>query len=328
MQCENKNSPTSNRFKSLQIISQNFYICYFFTTFAAEFTINTPLTMKEIKITQSITPRESENISRYFTNISSTHPLDPDREADLAVLIRRGDIQARNELVTANLRFVISVAKQYQNLGVPLDDLINEGNIGLIRAAERFDHTRGFKFATFAVWWIRQAIVSFLVDKSRLVRLPQNITHVLHRIRSVAGTFEQENQRPPSTEELATLTGMSAEKLEEYLGHTNSILSMDAPLTADTDATVGDMLADTSSEAADGVLMAESLRHDLEVALRAIPPREQEIIRLYYGLDGESQSQETIAEEFHLSRERVRQLIDKGVSTIRRIHGDALMKYA
>ncbi len=284
--------------------------------------------MKEFKISQSITPRESENISRYFANISSTHPLEPDQEADLALRIRRGDLQARNELVTANLRFVVSVAKQYQNLGVPLDDLINEGNIGLIRAAERFDPTKGFKFASFAVWWIRQAILSFLVDKSRMVRLPQNITHVISRIRSAANAFEQENQRPPSTAELAERTGMSEEKLEEYIRHVSSTISMDAPLSSDTDVTIGEMLEDTSSEAADRVLIAESLRHDLQVAMNSISRREQEIIRLYYGMDGESRSMDEIAMDYHLSRERVRQLIDRSVATLRDRHGEALRKYA
>ncbi len=284
--------------------------------------------MKEIKITPCITPRESENISRYFANIASTHPLEPDEEAELAVRIQRGDLKARNELVTANLRFVVSVAKQYQNTGVPLDDLINEGNIGLIRAADRFDPTRGFKFATLAVWWIRQAILAYLVDKARMVRLPQNITHVLSRVRSAANAFEQANQRPPSTEELAELTGMSAEKLEDYLGHSTSTISMDAPLSSDSEATVGDMLEDKSVEAADKALLAESLRHDLEVALNSLTLREQEIIRMYYGMDGEAQTQDEIAQEMHLTRERVRQLLDKSISTLSRLHGKALQRYA
>ena len=284
--------------------------------------------MKEFKISQSITPRESENISRYFANITSTHPLAPDQEADLAVRIHKGDLQARNELVTSNLRFVVSVAKQYQNLGVPLDDLINEGNIGLIRAAERFDPTKGFKFATFAVWWIRQAIMLFLVDKSRMVRLPQNIVNVLSRIRSAANTFEQENQRSPSSTELAERTGMSVEKVEEYLGHTTSTISMDTPLSADSDATVGEMLPDLSSSAADETLIAESLRHDLQVAMSSCSRREQDILRLYYGLDGEARSMDEIAMEYHLSRERVRQLIDGSIATIRSRHGEALRKYA
>lgn len=284
--------------------------------------------MKEFKISQSITPRESENISRYFANIASTHPLAPDQEADLAVRIHKGDLHARNELVTANLRFVVSVAKQYQNLGVPLDDLINEGNIGLIRAAERFDPTKGFKFATFAVWWIRQAIMLFLVDKSRMVRLPQNIVNVLSRIRNAANAFEQENQRPPSSAELAERTEMSVEKVEEYLGHTTSTISMDTPLSADSDATVGEMLPDLSSSAADEKLMAESLRHDLQVAMSSVTRREQEIIRMYYGLDGEARSMDEIAMDYHLSRERVRQLIDGSIATIRSRHGEALRKYA
>ena len=284
--------------------------------------------MKEFKISPSITPRESENISRYFANIASTHPLAPDQEADLAVRIHKGDLQARNELVTANLRFVVSVAKQYQNMGVSLDDLISEGNIGLVKAAERFDPTKGFKFATFAVWWIRQAIMLFLVDKSRMVRLPQNIVNVLSRIRNAANAFEQENQRTPSMEELAERTGMSVEKVEEYLGHTTSTISLDTPLSADSDATVGEMLPDTSSDAADEKLMAESLRHDLQVALSSCSRREQEIIRMYYGLDGEARSMDEIAMDYHLSRERVRQLIDRSIATIRSRHGEALRKYA
>lgn len=284
--------------------------------------------MKEFKISQSITPRESENISRYFANIASTHPLAPDQEADLAVRIHKGDLQARNELVTANLRFVVSVAKQYQNMGVSLDDLISEGNIGLVKAAERFDPTKGFKFATFAVWWIRQAILAFLDDKSRMVRLPLNVTNILSRIRSAANAFEQENQRPPSSAELAERTGMSVEKMEEYLGHTTSTISMDTPLSADSDATVGEMLPDLSSSAADETLMAESLRHDLQVAMSSCSRREQEILRLYYGLDGEARSMDEIAMEYHLSRERVRQLIDGSIATIRSRHGEALRKYA
>ena len=284
--------------------------------------------MKEFKISPSITPRESENISRYFANIASTHPLAPDQEADLAVRIHKGDLQARNELVTANLRFVVSVAKQYQNMGVSLDDLIGEGNIGLVKAAERFDPTRGFKFASFAVWWIRQAILAFLADKSRMVRLPLNVTNILSRIRSAANAFEQENQRPPSSAELAERTGMSVEKVEEYLGHTTSTISMDTPLSADSDATVGEMLPDTSSDAADEKLIAESLHHDLQVAMNSCSRREQDILRLYYGLDGEARSMDEIAMDYHLSRERVRQLIDGSIATIRQLHGEALRKYA
>lgn len=284
--------------------------------------------MKEFKVTKSITPRESQNISRYFANISSTRPLDADQEADLATRIRRGDLKARDELVTANLRFVVSVAKQYQNLGVPLDDLISEGNIGLIKAAERFDPTRGFKFATFAVWWIRQAILSFLVDKSRMVRLPMNVANILSRIRTVSNAFEQEHQRTPSEDELAQILNMDVEKVKEYLGHISRTTSLDDPLSSDTDTTVCETIADTSVATSDESLIYESLRHDIDVALGSVSPKEQRIIRLYYGLDGEQYSLDTIAEEFHLSRERIRQLAENGINTIRRIHGKDLRRYA
>lgn len=284
--------------------------------------------MKEFKVTQSITPRESLNISCYFANISSTRPLDADQEADLATRIRRGDLKARDELVTANLRFVVSVAKQYQNLGVPLDDLISEGNIGLIKAAERFDPTRGFKFATFAVWWIRQAILSFLVDKSRMVRLPMNVANILSRIRTASNAFEQEHQRTPSEDELAQILNMDVEKVKEYLGHISSTTSLDAPLSSDTETTVCETIADTSVATSDESLIYESLRHDIDVALDSVSSKEQRIIRLYYGLDGEQYSLDTIAEEFHLSRERIRQLAEHGIDTIRRIHGKDLRRYA
>ena len=284
--------------------------------------------MKEIKISPSITPRESENLSRYFMDIRTSCPLDPEQEANLAVLIQHGDIAARHKLVEANLRCVISVAKQYQNAGVPLDDLINEGNMGLIKAAERFDPTRGFKFASFAVWWIRQAILLFLSDKGRMVRLPQNIENVLSRIRNAENAFEQQFQRPPSSEELAERLDMPAQKIEEYLGHVNSTVSLDAPLSSDSDTTIGETLNDTSAEATDKSLLADSLRHDLQIVIQSLHPREQQIIRLYYGLDGEQQSMDMIAMELHLSRERIRQLLDNGIDKIRKQHGQALKKYA
>ena len=286
--------------------------------------------MKQIQIFPSITTIDSHSLKSYLNEVSRIPCLTPEEEANLASLILEGGKEgrlAKERLVVANLRFVISIAKMYQHAGMLLEDLINEGNIGLIRAAERFDPTRGFKFASFAVWWIRQAILAFLADKSRMVRLPLNVTNILSRLRAAANAFEQENQRTPSSAELAERTGMSVEKVEEYLGHTTSTISMDTPLSADSDATVGEMLPDTSSDAADEKLMAESLRHDLQVAMSSVTRREQEIIRMYYGLDGEARSMDEIAMEYHLTRERVRQLIDRGVSTIRQIHGEALRKY-
>ena len=284
--------------------------------------------MKEIKIIPSITPRESENLSRYFMDIKDSRPLDPEQEANLAVLIQKGDIEARNKLVTANLRFVISIAKQYQHIGLPLDDLINEGNIGLIRAAERFDPTHGFKFASFAVWWIRQAILSFIVERSRTVRLPQNVANTILRMRSESNTFEMENMRTPTSDELAETMSLPVERVEDYMTYAaTSTASLDAPISVDTDTTVGDTLSDTTVEATDQALITESLRHDLEVVLRTVPEREQTALRMYFGLDGEPLSMDSIANEFHLSRERVRQLIDHSLRTIRQRYGQALMQH-
>ena len=284
--------------------------------------------MKEIKISPSITPRESENLGRYFVDIASSRPLDPEQEANLAVLIQKGDLEARNTLVTANLRFVISVAKQYQHLGLPLEDLINEGNIGLIRAAELFDPTRGFKFATFAVWWIRQAILAFIVERSRTVRLPQNVANTILRIRTVSGAFEQENQRMPSPEELSEQMDIPAERMEDYMTYAASTTaSLDAPLSIDSDTTIGDTLSDTAADATDHALMDESLRHDLEVAMKSVSERDRTVLRKYFGLDEEPLSMDSIAYELQLSRERIRQLIEHALETLRHKHGSALMQY-
>ena len=284
--------------------------------------------MKDLRISPSITPRETQNINRYFQDISSSHPLTPEQEVELASKISTGNIAARNELVTANLRFVISVAKQYQHMGVSLEDLINEGNIGLIRAAETFDPTRGFKFATFAVWWIRQAILKYLSEKAPMVRLPQNVCTQVGRIRSAYNKLEQETQCMPSMDELAQALGVSEEKVKDYLSYSNSTTSIDAPIAMVSDTPLSDMIADSSSKTADNELVADSLRHDLLVAIRSVPSREQMILRLHYGLEGEPHSMEEIANELHLSRERVRQLIERATSTIRRVHGRKLQQYA
>ena len=284
--------------------------------------------MKDLKISPSITPRETENISRYFGDISSSRPLDPKQEVELANRIRQGDILARNELVTANLRFVVSVAKQYQHMGASLEDLINEGNIGLIRAAENFDPTKGFKFTTFAVWWLRQAILSFIAEKAHTVRLPQNVTNQLCRIYNYSSVFEQEHHRPPTPVELSQALEIPEDRLKDYLYCANCTTSLDAPVASDTDTTVGDMVADEMFRSPDKALISESMRHDVMVALDSVSPRDQKIIRLYYGMDGEQMSMDSIAEEMHLTRERVRQLLEKAISTIKRLHGNALSQYA
>lgn len=283
--------------------------------------------MKEIKITPSITSRDTQNLNRYFNDISSSRPLDPEKEVELANRIQQGDLQARNELVTANLRFVISVAKQYQHMGAPLEDLINEGNIGLIRAAERFDPTKGFKFATFAVWWIRQAVLNYFVDNGQPVRFPQNVANLIYRIRTESMLFEQEHLRTPSVEELARILDLPEKRIEDYLSYNNYAVSLDAPLNSDTETTVGETLSDSAFEATDNYLISESLQNDLNVALASIPVREQQVLRMFYGLDGEPLSLDSIALELHLSRERVRQLKEKGLRTVARMHGSALAQY-
>ena len=283
--------------------------------------------MKNLKISPSITPRETQNISRYFNDISSSFPLQPEQEVELAYQIQADDLVARNELVTANLRFVISVAKQYQHMGAELEDLINEGNIGLIKAAETFDPTKGFKFSTYAVWWIRQAILAFVAEKAHTVRLPQNVTNQLCRIRNYSIAFEQEHHRAPSVEEMAQVLDIPEERLKDYLYSANCTTSLDAPCSSDSDTTIGEMVADTATKHTDNKLMMESMRHDLQVAMDSVSPREQTILRLYFGLDSEPLSLDMIAVELHLTRERVRQLIEKATATIRRIHGKALQQY-
>jgi len=284
--------------------------------------------MKDLKISPSITPRETQNISRYFNDISSSTPLSPEQEVELAYRVQSGDLGARNELVIANLRFVISVAKQYQHMGADLEDLINEGNIGLIKAAEAFDPTKGFKFATYAVWWIRQSILGFIAEKAQIVRLPQNVTNQLCRIYNFSINFEQEHHRAPTFDEMAQTLDITEERLRDYLYYAKCTTSLDAPCSSDIDTTMGEMVADTATPKTDDRLLLDSLRHDVQVAIDSVSPREQTILRLYFGLDGEPLSMDMIAMEFHLTRERVRQLIEKAIASIRRIHGKALLQYA
>lgn len=283
--------------------------------------------IKELKITQSITRRDSRSLEQYFSDITASKPLTPEQEVELAMRIKQGDIAARNELVQANLRFVVSVAKQYQTIGLPLDDLINEGNIGLIRAAEKFDPTRGFKFDTFAVWWIRQAISSALADVGRPVRLPLNMVVWVSKIRKAQVYFEQKNERLPTIGELSELVNMPEEKVRDVLANTNQAMSLDMPLKDDSDTTVGDMLI-ASSDATDATMEAESLRYDLNRAMMTLSPREAEIIRLSYGFDGVTMTLDEIAESFNLTRERVRQLREKALATLNHRYAPHLAMYA
>jgi len=283
--------------------------------------------LKELRIYQSITPRDSQSLKQYFADVNSTHPLTPDEEVELSMRIQAGDTSARNELVQANLRFVISVAKQYQNSGVSLEDLINEGNIGLIRAAERFDPTRGFKFATFAVWWIRQSITTFLAEVSRTVRLPLNVVGQLTKLRKAEARFEQDNQRLPSIDELADLVDMPEDRVRELLSSSSRTTSLDAPLTDDSESTMMDVLVSPSSDPADAGLIYESLNHDLSKALDSLPEREGAILRRHFGLDGQEETLDEIAVHFHITRERVRQLREKAIRTLQCRYSTVLNKY-
>ena len=283
--------------------------------------------MKNMKISQSITPRETESIRRYFSELSSSIPLTSEQEVALAKKIQKGDIEARNELVTANLRFVITVAKQYQYADADFEDLVNEGNIGLIRAAETFDPNRGVKFTTHSVWRIQESIMKFLEDKARMIRMPQNAMLELNRVRNFAAQYEQEHHHAPSMGEMAEHLDVTEERLAEILYGVTSTVSLDAPCASDTDTTVGDMMADSWVKSTDHGLMLESLRHDVQVALNGVSPREQDILRLYFGMDGEPMSMDTIAMTLHLTRERVRQLMTKAIGTLRRRYGQSLRQY-
>ncbi|MCQ2342867.1 MAG: sigma-70 family RNA polymerase sigma factor [Paludibacteraceae bacterium] len=283
--------------------------------------------MHQIRIFSSITPRDTEALARYFRDISATTPLTPDEEVELAVRIQSGDCEARNELVQANLRFVVSVAKQYMNRGIALDDLINEGNIGLIQAAERFDPTRGFKFSTFAVWWIRRAITSSLGDNLRMVRLPMNVVSMVSRLKREAARFEQIHQRMPSVDELAEISGIDAERITDVWNQIPSLASLDSPLTDDSESTMCDVLPDVATDSTDSGLIKESLHQDMEHALNRLPEREASIMRWSFGIDTQEMTMDEIAERMHLTRERVRQLRERALRLMRNYYGNELVKY-
>lgn len=283
--------------------------------------------MKELKITQAITPRETESLSRYFQDINKSRPLTPDEEVELAVRIQQGSLEARDQLVNANLRFVISIAKQYRNMGIALDDLISEGNIGLIHAAEKFDPTYGFKFDTFAVWWIRQAIMGALAEDLRMVHLPMNVVGMIASLRKAINQFEIENQRPPTTEELAALTDIDEKRVRELMHQTPSVSSLDASVNNETETTMGEMLPDTETARTDAALTHESLQHDISRLLHCLPKREAEVLRKCFGIGDNERNLDTIAIEMNLTRERVRQIREKALMQLRQLHPEALKQY-
>ena len=277
--------------------------------------------MKQLKITTSITPHESKSSVLYLGEIARSKPLTADEEAELAFRIQQGDQAARDQLIQANLRFVVSVAKQYLTKGVELSDLISDGNIGLINAAERFDPTRGFKFDSYAVWWIRQSIMHALTESYNVVRIPLNMTHLMSRIRKASAEIEQKEQRPATVAELAEALDTDEDKIQDALKHVYQTSSTDSPLTQDGDMTLGDTLS-SPTEAPDSSLEQEGMRIQLDAILNTLPAREKAILRGCYGLDGETDSIEEIGRRYHISRERVRQLRESTIKKLRRKYGD------
>lgn len=271
--------------------------------------------MKEIIIIPTITPRDSYALTRYFNDIKSNLPLTPEQEVELAVRIQHGDTQARDELVKANLRFVVSVAKQYNRPSIDLIDLINEGNIGLIQAAERYDPTYGFKFDSYAIWWIRRAISASLNQVYRTIRIPASVTRQMSILRKAQARFEQKYERLPSKEELSELVDMHDQRIQEIQDCYYRAMSLDTPITDDSDSTWADIFP--SYESADEELMRESVCQELEQRISTLPKREQKILQMYFGLNGEEQSLDMIAYEMGLSRERVRQLREHALRTLR-----------
>lgn len=268
--------------------------------------------MQQLKIMQSVTAR-TMTVDNYLRDISSKPMVSPEEETELAVRIQNGDEEAFRRLVEANLRFVVSVAKQYQNSGLDLCDLINEGNLGLMKAARRFDPTRGFKFISFAVWWIRQSILQAISDQGRMVRLPLNQVGIINRINRKKASFLQENEREPSDAELAELMDITPDKIGEALSHSSPHMSFDKPFGEDEDGTLLDVLPDTDSTPADNPLSKESLRTDLETVLLVLNKRERDIVRMAYGLGCQEMTLEEIGSRFDLTRERVRQVKEKAI---------------
>ena len=271
-----------------------------------------------MKITKQYTNRESQSLDKYLQEIGKVDLLTPDQEIDLAIKIKKGDQVALEKLVKANLRFVVSVAKQYQNQGLSLGDLINEGNLGLIKAAKRFDETRGFKFISYAVWWIRQSILQALAEQSRIVRLPLNRVGALNKIGKAYSNLEQEFEREPSANELARELDMDINEVADTLKISGRHVSMDAPFAQGEDNRLLDVLSNEQQPSPDWTLMSESLKNEIERALSTLTDREAEVIKLYFGLNKEhSLTLEEIGEKFNLTRERVRQIKEKAIRRLR-----------
>ncbi len=277
------------------------------------------MSMRQLKITKSITNRESQSLEKYLQEIGKVDLIHPEEEVKLALLIRQGDQRALDKLTRANLRFVVSVAKQYQNQGLSLPDLINEGNLGLIKAAQRFDETRGFKFISYAVWWIRQSILQALAEQSRIVRLPLNKVGLTNRIQKAYSQLEQEYERDPSAEELAEVLELDTEEVSASLGIAARHVSMDTPLSEGEESTLIDVLENPNAERTErNIEHDESLKQEIGRSLTALTERQKDVICFFFGIGVDhAMSLEDIGERFNLTRERVRQIKDKAITKLR-----------
>ena len=282
--------------------------------------------MRQLKISKSITNRESASLDKYLQEIGREELITVEQEVELAQRIREGDERALEKLTRANLRFVVSVAKQYQNQGLSLPDLINEGNLGLIKAAQKFDETRGFKFISYAVWWIRQSILQALAEQSRIVRLPLNQVGSLNKINKALGKFEQENERQPSNEELAEMIDIPKDKIADTLRVSGRHVSVDAPFVDGEDNSLLDILPNDDSPMADRGLNNESLSTEIERVLQILAPREREIIKSFFGIGCQEMTLEEIGERFGLTRERVRQIKEKAIRKLKNNSRSKLLK--
>ena len=283
--------------------------------------------MRQLKITKSITNRESASLDKYLQEIGREELISVSEEVELAQRIKKGDHAALEKLTRANLRFVVSVAKQYQNQGLSLPDLINEGNLGLIRAAQKFDETRGFKFISYAVWWIRQSILQALAEQSRIVRLPLNQVGSLNKISKELSKFEQENERRPSPEELADRLGLPVDKVSDTLKVSGRHISVDAPFVDGEDNSLLDVLPNDDSPMADSTLNQESLSKEVDRALKQLYDREREILKMFFGIGCQEMTLEEIGARFDLTRERVRQIKEKAIRRLRGQKSKLLQSY-
>lgn len=283
--------------------------------------------MRQLKITKSITNRESASLDKYLLEIGKEELITAQDEVDLAIRIKQGDQKALEKLVKANLRFVVSVSKQYQNQGLTLPDLINEGNLGLIKAAQRFDETRGFKFISYAVWWIRQSILQALAEQARIVRLPLNQVGSINKINKTFAKLEQEYEREPTAEELAQVLEIPVEKITETYKVSGRSVSMDAPFAEGEDGTLLDVLEDEQSDTTDSDLMNESLQREIERSLATLTDRECDVVKLFFGIGRHhGLTLEEIGSQFHLTRERVRQIKEKAIRRLRHTSRSKLLK--